>query len=354
MSYRDSAVMALLCTAIAHSGCATKLDFDQVSAGRHSTDGGASLADANGVAIAADAAATDAARVLDASPSAANDAAADPRGDAAFPADTLGHQDSGVPADDPTLFSCANVSASVLFCDDFETFAPADHWTDVLIQPEMPLVGGSVQIDNSVSRAGQDSLSVQINEGVSVCDNCPLYAVVSLALPGHQLGTKLTVEFDLRVDQIDPAIGRRIFLAQLFSGSLTDGFIQHTVQLESRGGSVRIGFVEIDTEVKSASTMDAVTTPYEHGFVPTASLAQWAHVKYVLQIENPTGLGNFATLSVDDTVLFDGSLQNPLRATPVRLEIGVPEVDISLFAAQETSKSWRVRYDNVLVRREPR
>jgi hypothetical protein len=78
------------------------------------------------------------------------------------------------------------------------------------------------------------------------------------------------------------------------------------------------------------------------------------HVVYTLEVKDLSGVGNTAAVTVDDVSVFADSPSFGLRAADVRLEIGVPWVDMSKFTAQEKSKSWRVRYDNVLVRNEPR
>jgi hypothetical protein len=159
----------------------------------------------------------------------------------------------------------------------------------------------------------------------------------------------VSVEFDLRVEQIDPTPTRRISLLRVLLGSDEIGYTQHTLGLESSGSSVRAAFIEQDTEAAApASTAAPAVMVWQHDFAPKPALGQWVHVKYVLDTDS------FVTLTIDGSALFDNPLQYALRSTGGHLEIGVPWVDMTQFTERDTSKTWRVRYDNVLVRREPR
>jgi hypothetical protein len=350
---RVRAVWALSCALAVQLGCASKLDFDKVSAGHHSKDASSIAADASDP----DDTTTGDAAVLDASAPASttpNDAApleaSSP--DARDGSADAGSQDASRELD-RTTFSCKAVSPEPLFCDDFESLALLDHWTDVLVEPTEPTLGGTIEIDSNAARAGHDSLLVQVHEGVAYCENC-VGILAGLALPDWQAPTKLSVEFDLRVEQIDPTASRRIVLFQLVWGTWEAGFTQHTLQLESRGGSFRAGLVEFDTNGEFQASEEPPTPPFDHDFAPTGALSQWMHVTYTVHAKSATSTSNVAKLTVDDVVLFDASPRFALRAENLRLEIGVPWVDTSYFAEQDLSKRWQVRYDNVLVRSESR
>lgn len=366
MGYRDCAVMALVCAAMAQSGCASKLDFDRVSAGKHSVDAGGT--DAASAADAASAVGTlpmDAASAFDANsprPNVPHDAD-DGRADlpsATSLADGGVATDSALPDSsvtyDPATFSCAEVSPEPDFCDDFESSALGSHWDYVQVDPTSP-VGGSIEIDNGAARSGKNSLLVQINQGLSVCDNC-IDAFAGLYLFDLQKPVLLAVEFDVRVEQVDPNVSRRIVLAQLSFGTTELGFTQHTLQLESRGNeSVRAGIIEFDTPGQPPSSTAAPSSDtFVHDFSPVASLAEWVHVTYLLDVTEPRGTANTLAVWVDDFVVFYGAPQFALRNTNLRLELGVPWVVMSTatFGAQDTSQRWRLRFDNVLVRSESR
>jgi len=378
MGYRVCAVMALLCTAAAQSACASKLDFDHVSAGRSSPDAGDSGAAASATAASAtdasargmtraDASSLETAVSRDAA-TAAFDASApvlNPPSDAApgrnSPADAggqatdAGQLDEGLEPD-PAAFSCARVSPEPYFCDDFESYLPVDHWDHVEVYPVTPLRGGSIGLDSSASRAGQSSLFVQVDEGVSSCASC-LSLYTGLWLRDLEAPTQVTVEFDLRVEQIDPTQSRRIVLFQMVWGTAEAGFTHHTLQLESFGQGVSAGLVEFSVAGQSVPGDDPESTQIDHKFTPIPALDRWVHVRYTsdaLDVSDASGVSNFAALMVDDAVLFVAAPQFALHSAKVHMEIGVPWVDMSTFAAQETSKSWQVRYDNVLVRYEPR
>jgi len=370
--------MALLCTAAAQSGCATRLDFDHVSAGRHdagdASAGDASVADASvadasvadtGVArpsvadtsVKTDAAASvpDAAAPGQITPSDAAVLGASPSDASDVPASDVpddGGIDGGL-GPDPGLFSCRSQSPEPYFCDDFETYALTEQWDDVAVYPLKPVLAGSIAIDSSASRAGHDSLLVQINEGVSVCQSC-VSARATVNLPELLGPTRLTAEFDLQVEQFDRTPGRRIVLFQVVWGTTEAGFTHHTLQLESTGGGVRAGLVEFDIEPETPGGTDPSPPPAEHGFMPIPALSRWVHVTYTLEVKDLSGVGNTAELTVDDLSVFDDAPTFGLRTADVHMEIGVPWVDMTMFTAQDKSKSWRVRYDNVLVRNEPR
>lgn len=370
MGYRSRAGVLLVCTALAQgvlqSGCATKLDFDKVSAGNHSadaalrdagsaaaTDGGSASDSASGRGEAT--AKADAASVFDAGPPVVSEATPPEAGRP----DSHDGSDAAVLdgslALEPSTFSCANVLPVPYFCDDFEGLPLSKNWDDVGVTPTTPVLGGTIEIDNSASRAGHASLLAQVNEGVSNCAETCLGLSVGLWLPDFQDPTKVVADFDVRVEQIDPTAKRRIVLFQLQMGTYEAGFTQQTLQIESHGLSVRAGLVEYNTAgAVPGSTAAPAFTVIDHLFQPTAALAQWVHVTYELDADDPNGTANHVKLTVDGVVLFESSPAYALRNAHVLMQLGVPWVDMTGFAADDKSVGWRVRYDNVLVRTELR
>jgi hypothetical protein len=361
--------------AASQEGCASGLDFDHVSSGRHGHDAGARASDAGSAEppVTVDTAAPNDppglvsphdAGVVGASTTQARDGSSGARSSAAAFAADAGSSAAAFAADagpsdpvvrtDPAAFSCAVVSPKPYFCDDFESLALSSHWSDVVVYPTDPLPGGTIDIDNHAARAGHNSLLVEVNEGLSVCDDC-IELGAQLTLPNLQGPTTLITEFDLRVEQIDPNEGRSIVLFQTWWGTSEAGFTQHTLQLESSGGSAWTGLVEIATDGQSLrSTEQPNQTWTEHQWQQTPMLSEWVHVVYTLDVQDAIGTSNVARLTVDDVVLFDGPLAFPLLNAKAEMEIGVPWVDMSLFQEQDVSTPWRIRYDNVLVRYEPR
>jgi hypothetical protein len=355
MRYRLWASMGLLCMAASQGGCASGLDFDHVSSGRHGADAGVRAADAGSAepAVRSETAAPVEARP----PASPHDGGLDASLTAVHAPDAHAsdaHAPDAALAADPGTFSCANVSPKPFFCDDFESLALSSHWSDVEVDPSGPLPGGTIEIDSNASRAGQKSLLADVNEGLRVCDDC-IELRADLTLPSLQGPTKLITEFDLRVEQIDPNEGRRIMLFQIWWGTPEEGFTEHTLQLQSSGGSIWTALVELATEGQAAdSTEQPLQTQTEHQWQQTPALSAWVHVVYTLDVQDAIGTANLARLSVDNAVLFDGPLSFPLHNAKAQMEIGVPWLDMGLFRDQDTSKRWRIRYDNVLVRYEPR
>lgn len=376
MVYSVWAARGALCLAAAQAGCASGLDFDHVSSGTARADAGVRPADAGSapqtvrtesttaldagmVAPAPRQAARDAGRAatspLDTheSDAGASEAGTPDAGrQSAAPADA-GTADAGQPAD-PTTFSCAKVSPRPFFCDDFESLDLYNHWSAVEVYPSDP-PGGTIEIDNRAARAGQDSLLVMVNEGLNACDDC-IGLRADLTLPSLQGPTRLTAELDLRVEQIDATVGRRVNLFQVWWGSPEAGYTQHELQLESNGSNVWAGLVEFATAAQPTGSSTEQPSPpaVEHLWLLTPALSEWAHVVYTLDVMDSMGTANFVRLTIDDNVLFDGPLAFALHSAKAQLEIGVPWVDMASFKEHDRSKTWRVRFDNVLVRYEPR
>jgi hypothetical protein len=378
--------MGFLSMAASQAGCASSLDFDHVSSGRHGTDAGAHGADAGGVETTSRKAPEDPfgssgapslhdagglgtslpdapghsshASSSAAAPSATAGSSAGSSFAAAGSTATVPAVDAGSSAPavaaDPAAFSCAKVSPKPYFCDDFESLALSSHWSDVEVYPTDPLPGGTIEIDGNAARAGHNSLLAEINEGLSACDNC-LELRAALTLPSLQGPTKLSAEFDVRVEQIDPNEGRRIILFQLWWGTPEAGFTQHTMQLGSSGGNAWTGLVEIATDAQPTDSNEQPNqTSTDHQWQQTPVLSEWVHIVYALDVQDAIGTANVAKLTVGDVVLFDGPLSFALPTAKAEMEIGVPWVDMESFQAQDTSKRWRIRFDNVLVRYEPR
>lgn len=345
-------------------GCASGLDFDRVSSGRHGADAGAPRApDAGSVDMGVATPATvpsgaheDAGAARSGQPAAAPAMAKAPETTAATVTratdaelEDAGPSDAAMAAP-PTEFSCATVTPKPYFCDDFESLDLAGHWSDVTVNPADP-AGGTLLIDSSTARAGKSSLLAEVAEGLSVCNNC-IEVRAGFTLPNLHGRIKLTAELDVRVEQIDPENGRRVVLFQVWWGTREAGFTQQTLQLWSSDGAAWAGLVEIATDPDRGDGSEPEHHPAEHHWQETSLLSEWMHVVYELDVLDALGTASMAKLTVGDLVLFNGPLSLPLQSGKAALEIGVPWVDMEWFGAEETSQAWRVRYDNVLVRYE--
>jgi hypothetical protein len=192
-----------------------------------------------------------------------------------------------------------------------------------------------------------------VDPAVPNCIGCDLSVCLRAAfyeLQGHQ---QLTIEFDMRVEQIDWHVGRRSALLHFYMGSPERGYSQHLLELQSMGEQAEAAFVELDTDGQVAGSMPYPVS-FNHGFQSGPELQEWVHVKYVLDAVDSDGSGNALRLTVGDTVLADGLLHYGLRYREPELELGVPFVYTGELDAADSNEGWQVRYDNVLVVIEPR
>jgi len=305
----------MLCAAAILCGCTSSLNFDDLSSGPDVEDPG----------IVADAAMPDAI---------ATDA---------------GSVDGGVTAVDPATFSCASITPPATFCDDFEGEVPEDVWSDVVIAPMTPMPAGAIRQDTRDRRAGTRSLLAVAQEGIGPSSWFSIAAVQTF--PRLLQPARLTSEFDMKIEQIDPRPDQLAMAFQLIFGTQAEGYNQFTLQLESRGVDVSTRFVQNDYPAS-----DSEVDPRSEFGQPSSSPAinQWVHVTFRLEATNPAGGGNRAFLQIDDRVLFDGPLAYDLRPLTPQIEIGVPWVDSTQITEQDRSRAWRVRFDNFLVRIDPR
>lgn len=358
------ALSALVTLLVAQAGCATRLDFDAVSAGWDTErDAGAAMDAASESASDAgargqtDAEVAEAGRApldaghtdkpLDAGAAALVDAAQADAGQAQADALTP-TSDAAV---DPALFSCAKLTPAPLLCDDFESLD--DLQGAAFIVPE---AAGSIGRDDHAARGGRGSLLAVVNPRVPTCSQCNLSVCVWKTFPelqGHQL---LTIEFDLQVEQVDSIPGHRTALFRFSLGSAERGYSDHTLQLQSTGDGVEMAFIEFDTDAQVAgSTSPPVrNSPFNYGWQPGPPKHEWVHVKYELDAVDSNASGNSVRLEVGNVSLAKHLLHYTLRYWEPMFALGFPLVDQEEFADGETNEGWQARYDNVLVRIEPR
>jgi hypothetical protein len=238
---------------------------------------------------------------------------------------------------DPTKFSCAALSPPATFCDSFDGKSPAETWSALLIAPANG--GGAVSGDSSFSLTPPNSLLVSV-PGVAT----PGYTASAVQRTFGTFEGKpmdVHVEFDMKVEQVDPRAGARVLAFQFLFGLGTAVYDQLVLNLTSTGANVTSQFTQnLGGTAQGTFAGDILHAP---------ALDKWVHVTFDLAVFNPNGaantagLGNNAKLKIDQETLFDAGLMFPLHMNQPRLELGIPGVDTS--AGVET-KPWRVRFDN--------
>ncbi|MET0344080.1 MAG: hypothetical protein ABW252_23905 [Polyangiales bacterium] len=247
-------------------------------------------------------------------------------------------------------FSCRTRTPPVVFCDDFESEPLEAIWDEVLSAPR----DGGV-----VAREPGDSVSPRTGLRVSVAEGIPAGTYVSMglheALPASAASRTLAIDFDLKVEALDPKPGRDIVAFQLLLGDgdgdgERDGERNQLVlDLQSAGGgSVRARFNE-NLLAADGSSLDA--TLHELAMQPVTG--SWAHVSFLLDVRAPSGGKNQVALRIGPrdgapsqaVKLFEGPLKHALRGGQPHMEVGIPWLSTA-----ELTAPWRIRYDNVLVR----
>ncbi|HEX6245905.1 MAG TPA: hypothetical protein VFZ61_33500 [Polyangiales bacterium] len=351
------------------AGCATKLNFDSVSAawgaeaGAEVPDASSSESDAGeadgGVLREAgtkeDAGgptlgATQGAAGIDAGPETRSDAGAADAGQSQSDAASASASDA---AADPSAFACSKLTPTPTFCDDFESSSPLSQWGFTNIDPA-PLAG-RIAVDNRSARTGRGALLAVVNPAVATCAQCYLSVSVQTVLPELKGRVRLKIEFDMRVESIDTQLGHRSAVFHFFLGNVARGFSEHTLELKSSGDSLQAEFVEYDRDgEESGDPLVPDPPPVSHDLVQGPPLYEWVHVKYVLDLEDANGSGNSVSLTLDDTQVANHLLYFGLRYHQPTLALGVPLVDRTRFLQGETNEGWEVRFDNVVAQIEPR
>jgi hypothetical protein len=237
---------------------------------------------------------------------------------------------------DPNSFSCDAMSPAPTFCDDFDHGDVDEVWESVVIAPEGMDNVGVLKNDGNASVSGDRSLLAIMNDGIKG-DYVAVAATQSFAeFEGKAF--RATIDFEMRVEQIDNTPDHFATVFQFLLGA-DPSYSQLVLSLVSKGEDVSSRFRENISEPcpPAGCTKD-------HPFKNVPNLSEWAHVSFVLEQDDPGGSDNHVTVKVDDAVLFDGKLAFDLHKENPRIELGVPWID-----GKGEDKSWRVRYDNVLV-----
>jgi hypothetical protein len=368
MASPRAAFCALLGVSAAFLGCTATLDFAALSAGDDRVDGGRARADASVNTGLHDAArppfveapqgsdgagrtvpdievVRDTGRAPDAGSRAPDDASA---ADAGLPAQAV--RDAG--AADPSSFDCLKVNPPATFCDDFETPGPLQpKWDETYASP---VPGGSIGRDTTAARAGMGSMLASLAPHLTQ-DDAFNEVWATKAFRGFAgLRARYVVEFDLRVEQVDPLAKLQLNLFQFLLGSKVDGFTVLSLLLaSSEAGKPLVSFLEQEFVADDPATPEVEASPASppHPFSPVPNLNEWAHVTFVLDANEPSGFDNRASLTVGNTLLYGGPLFFALREYEPTIDLGLPTL-LGTITQVEPGTAWRVRYDNVLVRVE--
>ena len=239
---------------------------------------------------------------------------------------------------DAASFACDDIEPKPTFCDDFDGSDVEEVWEQVVIAPDTLDADdvGVLKNDGTAAVSGDHSLLAIMNEGVKG-DYVAVAAVQSFEeFAGEPIHAE--IDFEMRVEQIDPTKDHYATAFQLLFGN-DNNYSQLVLSLVSKGTDVSSRLRE---NIGATCPDDGCTV--DHAFKNVPDLGEWAHVSFVLDLKEPGGTDNRATLTVDDTVLFDGKLSLKIDNVNPRIELGIPWI-----AGQGDDKLWRVRYDNLLV-----
>lgn len=366
------AFCALLGVSAAFLGCTATLDFDALSAGGDRRDGGRVPSDASVLTGLRDASlppfvggpngsdgagrtVTDVIEVVrDSGPARSKDAGtATPDGASAADAGVPTSGGSDAAALDPTNFDCLKVAPPATFCDDFETPGPLKpKWDDAFASP---VPGGTIARDTTAARSGVGSMLATLAPHRTQ-DDAFNEVWVTKAFRGFAgLRARYVVEFDLRVEQVDPLSQLQPKLFQFLLGSTSDGYTVLSLLLSSsEAGKPLLSFLEQDVVVDDPATPEVELSPDSppHPFSAVTNLNEWAHVTFVLELNEPAGFDNRASLTVGDTLLYGGPLFFALREYEPTIDLGVPTVLGTITQLEASTGTWQARYDNVVVRVE--
>jgi hypothetical protein len=241
------------------------------------------------------------------------------------------------------------------FCDGFETPGPLKpKWDDSFASP---VPGGSIGRDTIAARAGVGSMLASLAPHRTP-DDASNQVWVTKAFRGFAgLAARYVVEFDLRVEQVDPLSQLQLKLFQFLLGSRSDGYTVLSLLLTSSDtGQPFLSFLEQDIVFDDPTTSadEGSTDSPPHPFSAVSNLNEWMHVKFVLEANEPGGFNNRASLTVDDTLLYGGPLFFALREYEPTIDLGLPTLLGTISQLEASTGTWQARYDNVLVRVELR
>ena len=307
--------------------CTRTLDFDELSSESHTAD--------TGVA-----------------PGSLDDAASPTP--TATPIDTpTGMNDDPPPTDAGVLsldgsFSCRTVTPPATFCDDFDTLPLANVWDEVL---PFPAAGGTLALDGDDALSPSNALLATIPPGIEAGTYVGLVAGKSFSQVGSR-PSRIEIEFDMKVEQIDGTPGRSIVAFQFVLDAPGPDARSNQLGLEvhSNGDQMR---TRLHENLLDADGFADLSETHELRSGPPVN--RWSHVAFELDIDidDPSNSNNRAhvrigpreTFESDAVTLFEGTLRYGLHAGWPRIEVGIPWLN----RADETT-AWRIRYDNVLVR----
>ncbi|HEX5657189.1 MAG TPA: hypothetical protein VFX59_08335 [Polyangiales bacterium] len=253
-------------------------------------------------------------------------------------ADAASRQDAGSAV---TPFSCKSLQPEPAFCDEFEQVGLLSRWDFHVVNPPS---AGVVDIDESSALSGKGSLLAVINANVTdACLDCA--AFVGRTLEPLAGPSRIRVDVDLRLEQIDSVLGRGITVFRFGFVDANGEVSAHVLDVVSTGANAVSYFTEyLSTDLASADGSSEAPEP---------AINRWVHLRYQLDVNTPSGTGNSASLWLDTTEVFAGTLTHALLSNTPFVELGVPGLDSYTVDAANPNQSWRVRFDNFVVRVEP-
>jgi hypothetical protein len=243
-------------------------------------------------------------------------------------------------------FSCRNQTPAPAFCDDFDTLPLVNLWDEIILAPED---GGTLAHDGDEALSPTNSLLATVRPGIAAGTYVGLVARKSFSEVG-QRPSRIDIDFDMKIEQFDPAPGSNIVAFQFLLGALVPASLRNQLVLDvhSNGAQVRTRFNENLLNEDGLATMSET-----HELRSGPPVNRWSHVSFQIDVDEPSGSNNHARIRIgpretfenEAVTLFHGKLRYVLHEGRPQMEVGIPWVN----TAGETA-AWRIRYDNVLVR----
>jgi hypothetical protein len=231
---------------------------------------------------------------------------------------------------------CDETDPVPLLCDDFDSSPLEDKWS-----PSQAYARETVVIDTKDYVSADKSLLFSVAPGTYQPDYFT-FAIASHEIrpdPYRDVPVRVHLAADFKVEAFDARPGRTADVFAWRSSTLGFGKSSFVLQLESRGERVGARFVE--RESPESELPESIT---EHALNTELELGKWSRVSFDLTRLAEEDDGNFAKVTVNDVVMFEGRLSYPYHWYVPAMICGLHYVNTS-----EPTQAWRVRFDNVVL-----
>jgi hypothetical protein len=236
---------------------------------------------------------------------------------------------------------CSQLVPAPRFCDDFdyEQEEPFERWTLLVQQKGTASLNG----DEYVSPRRSFLSTSQAFQPGGATDEFP-EAFAHLELP--ELADKalqMTISCDFMVESFDSSMDAYVTVLSFDYDRADGGHLLDLDLVPAPGLFLALGEQNIATDESEPEQM-------LHGRVAGDPLMQsiWYHVDLLIDIRQPRGADNWFTLSVDGVARKTAPFTFPLAGGEPELALGITDTGASPI------NPWRLRFDNFVVRIEPR